>query len=57
MRSSVGKLTVALGERGKGKEAREVFEAHGFDPDTTDLELGRRVYTALRGLLKEIGQT
>lgn len=54
MRESVGKLLDALSARGKRERAEETLQAHDFDPDTaTDLEKGRRVYAALRDLLKE----
>ncbi len=53
MRSSIGKLTTALVERGKGEAVKAVLAEHGFDQGTVALELGWRVYGVLRGLLKE----
>ena len=49
MHTSVGKLAAALAERGKGKQAREVLEQHGFDPDTTNLELGPKGVRGVAG--------
>ena len=54
MHASIGKLTTVLAQRGKGEEVKKVLAEHGFTADTTDLALGRQVYSVLRELLKGV---